>query len=529
MDAPLPFVDPKAQAGKFAAPAETFDVLVVGGGPAGTAAAVEAAGHGASVLLIDEHPVGAGLVGLDVPFLFGGRATAAVVTPERLVEQVVATSPGLEAAFEAGVDVRLGVSCFGLYVEGPGSLSLPGRIAALSDGERSWTVGFRTAVVATGARDLVIFFPGSELPGVVGAVGLHTLLARYDAFDGRRVVVLGSDALAVEAVLACRARGVAVAAVVEVALAVAAPADLAAALADTGVPVLTSHVVVRAEGDPTGIRAAVVAPVGGGEATRIACDTICLALGRVPVVDLLDAAGAALAYRDDAGGFVPTTADGLETTLPCVFVAGDCAGLGRRSSDGTADAAGRAAARAALARLGRDVPAAELPVVDAAPTEAYRLAWMDAMTAAGGPDVEICRCEEVTRAELLGVRPPRYLGADAAPCPPLERLAEDGTPSPDQLKRLTRAGMGVCQGRRCREQVAMATALATGTPLARLPLAGYRAPVRPLPLAAIADRDETPAMTADWDVWFGIPTQWVPYDDIGTEREDAFLGRNMHL
>ncbi|WP_207620457.1 (2Fe-2S)-binding protein, partial [Oharaeibacter diazotrophicus] len=190
---------------------------------------------------------------------------------------------------------------------------------------------------------------------------------------------------------------------------------------------------------------------------------------------------------------------------------------------------GRAAARAALARLGRDVPAAELPVVDAAPTEAYRLAWMDAMTAAGGPDVEICRCEEVTRAELLGVRPPRYLGADAAPCPPLERLAEDGTPSPDQLKRLTRAGMGVCQGRRCREQVAMATALATGTPLARLPLAGYRAPVRPLPLAAIADRDETPAMTADWDVWFGIPTQWVPYDDIGTEREDAFLGRNMHL
>ena len=68
--------------------------------------------------------------------------------------------------------------------------------------------------------------------------------------------------------------------------------------------------------------------------------------------------------------------------------------------------------------------------------------------------------------------------------------------------------MGPCQGRRCREQVACLLALGTGEPLASVPLAGYRAPVRPLPLALAADRQEPAAMTAEWDTWFGIAPQY---------------------
>lgn len=525
------FVDPKAQAGKFAAPDETFDVVVIGAGPAGCAAALEAAAGGASVLLVDEHPVGAGLVGLDVPYLFGGRATAAVNAPDRLVETVLATAPGLEAAFEAGVDVRLGVACFGLFRNGPGVASLPAAMVGLTDGARSWMAGFGAAVVATGARDLVVFFDGSDAPGVVGATGLHTLASRYDAFAGRRLTILGSDALAAETALACLDAGIEVAALVEVEEAAQAPDDLSTALAAAGIPVLTGRVIRRAATNATSVTAAEIVPVGGGPAETIACDTICLALGRVPVIDLLEAAGAAVAYDEGRGGFVPVTADGVTTSLPGVFVAGDAAGVGRRIGEaGRAEAEGRAAGRAALVALGRAAPRpVDVPPAARHPTEGYRLGWMRAMVAAGGGDVALCRCEEVTRAEFVGVRPPRYLDAAAAPCPPLTALADDGTPNQDQLKRLTRAGMGVCQGRRCREQIAMTIALATATPLARLPLAGYRAPVRPLPLAVLADGAETAAMAADWDVWFGIPTQWVPYDDIGTERETAFLGSNMHL
>jgi hypothetical protein len=114
----------------------------------------------------------------------------------------------------------------------------------------------------------------------------------------------------------------------------------------------------------------------------------------------------------------------------------------------------------------------------------------------------------------------------------LQTLAGDGPINQDQIKRLTRACMGPCQARRCREQVAMTLAIAAETPVCAIPLAGYRAPVRPLPLGVLADVQEAPEMSADWDVWFGIPAQWIPYQDIDTDREAmhiAVLGGNMHM
>ena len=106
--------DPIAIAGKFAAPAEPSGTLVIGAGPAGTAAAIEAARAGRKVVLVDEHPVPAALMGLDVPFYFGGRASAAVQSSERMVERILVANPSLEEAFDLGVDVRLGHCAWGL-------------------------------------------------------------------------------------------------------------------------------------------------------------------------------------------------------------------------------------------------------------------------------------------------------------------------------------------------------------------------------------------------------------------------------
>ena len=83
--------------------------------------------------------------------------------------------------------------------------------------------------------------------------------------------------------------------------------------------------------------------------------------------------------------------------------------------------------------------------------------------------------------------------------------------------------MGVCQARRCREQVALILTIATQSPAGSIPLAGFRAPVRPLPLRVLADWDESVAMGEGWDVWFGIPSQWLPYRDIRTDREAMHL------
>ena len=78
----------------------------------------------------------------------------------------------------------------------------------------------------------------------------------------------------------------------------------------------------------------------------------------------------------------------------------------------------------------------------------------------------------------------------------------------------------------------MMLAIDADVPLSSVPLTGYRAPVRPLPLSVLADVDEGPEMSGGWDVWFGIPAQWIPYRDIDTDREAmhiAALGGNMHL
>jgi thioredoxin reductase len=494
--------DVKAQAGKVPAPDRRVDVLVIGAGAAGAAAAIEAARAGESVMLVDENPVSPGLMGLDTPLFFGGRYTGAVQTKARVLEQVFAANPLIEQAYEAGVEVELGVYCWGAWTPGYGLASLPQPIAGLADEERSWMVAFRRIILATGARDVALAFRGWDQPGVMGARALRSLIQTYNAFAGRRLVILGSGALALETARLALAAGLKIAALVEVEDAVQGPADLAEELRAAGVQILTGHVPILAVGGLDGVERLDVAPIGGGAALAIACDTVVQAISLTPAVELLDVLGARLAMQPRLGGHAPVSPDGRATSLENVTIAGDLAG-------GFAEASGR-------------------------DLVAYQQTWMRALMAATPADVVICQCESVTFEALLGVRQPAYLGppSEGMARRDLGRLLEDGPANQDQIKRLTRACMGPCQARRCREQVALALACASNQAASAIPLAGYRAPVRPLPLSVLAAWDEAREMTAHWDVWMGIPGQWTPYDDIGTDREalyDGLLGGDMHL
>jgi len=492
---------------------EQAELLVIGAGEAGLAAALEAARAGVQVTLVDENPLGAGLIGMDVPLLFGNRWTAAVQNQGRMLEQILSSNPGLEEAFEAGVEVKLGTYAWGAFVRGPNLRSLPEPVVGLADETRSWLCGFKRLIIAAGARDLVYAFRGFETPGVVGALGFGALVSKYAAFNGQRLVILGTGDLAVRTATIALDAGLDVAAMVEVR---DTPQSDVSLMVSRGVEIITGHAILEAQGRAEGVTAAILAPVAGGEPRRIACDTIVLAIGAVPVIDLADVAGCRIARVD--GAYVPAQAPAS------VFFAGDCAGLG-----GDAAASGRSAAQAALRSLGHEVEVTAAPLPSPAEdTDAYRMDWMRALMATGGLDVNACTCEEVTRRDLLTVQPPRYLEAPNA-ARNLATLAEDGPPNQDQIKRLTRACMGPCQARRCREQVAMIMAIGTERPLGSIALAGYRAPVRPLPLGVLAAAEETAEMALGWNVWFGIRTQWIPYADIGTEREIERAGRMMHF
>ena len=416
-------LDPTSLAGKTFPLRAVFDHAVIGGGEAGIAAALAAATDGQSVILLDEQPLDPGLIGLDIPFLFGGRLGAAVQQPARMEERVVAARPGLERALEAGVEVALGVSVWGGFAGAPFILGLADRATA-------WLVGARRITIAAGARDVVVPFAGWELPGVMGARGLDAAHRLYGDFTGRRVAVIGMGEITFP--------------------------DIALRLVE-----------------PTPLRILGGQEVEGiawldGHWREAACDTVVMAVDAAPNIEMADLLGARIGWEPARGGFV------AQSLPDGVAVTGDAAGT------------------APVARAG----------------------WM--AQALNDPDRILCACEEVRLGDLRALRPPRYLHAEG----PDAGLAALGQGPQDQVKRLTRAGMGPCQGRRCRDSVQ--AVLAHASPR----MASYRAPLRPLPLAVLAALEEDSALRANWTGWFGIAEQWLPHWEAVPENA-VFIGGRL--
>src|SRR5215470_9739919 len=325
--------DPRSIVGKVPPPERHVPLIVVGAGPAGVAAAIEAARAGVEVMLVDEHPVDNDMMAMDVPLCFGQRMDGAVRNRALMLERVVETNPDLAAAHDAGVDVQLGTYVWGAFVNGPAVQELPVSMLGLADDRRSWLVGYDRLIVAAGARDVLLGFPGWERAGTLGAGGATALLTRYRALAARRVVVLGSGALALHTASLALRHGVEVAGIVEVGATVRGDAAAAKILADRGAPFFVSHTIQAARGRTGEIESvALVAlnddgqPIPGSE-RELACDAVVWAVGLVPNVELLHLVGARLRFDSRLGGWVPEIDAEMRTSVPTVFAAGDCVGF----------------------------------------------------------------------------------------------------------------------------------------------------------------------------------------------------------
>ena len=218
---------------------ESKPLVVVGAGVSGTAAAIEAARAGVQVTLVDENPISASMMGLNVPQFFGQRFTATPPNKALMLERVAAANEALAEAEEAGVDVQLGTCVWGAFRNTETSRVLDGPQLGLADDERSWLVKFDQLIVAAGARDLGIAFAGWDLAGAMGANGAHSLTSRYRAMSSRRMVVLGSGNLGLNTARMALDSGIEVAAVVDVASSVRGDEALVAALRGEGVELYT--------------------------------------------------------------------------------------------------------------------------------------------------------------------------------------------------------------------------------------------------------------------------------------------------
>ncbi|MGC9147082.1 MAG: FAD-dependent oxidoreductase [Infirmifilum sp.] len=293
------------------------DVMVVGSGPAGISAAIAARGEGLRVDVFERHfRPGGQLVKQTHKFfgsgkLFGGQRGFQIA--RRLIQD----------ANSLGVRIHTRAPVIGWFKEG---------LFAVAAQDRLVLVKPRTVIVSTGAVERFLPFPGNTLPGVMGAGAAQTLMNEYGVKPGNRAVVVGAGNVGLIVAYQLLQAGVEVAAVVEVMKEIGGWLVHAAKLRRRGIPILTSHTVVRAEGKNSVERVIVsqvndkFEPIPGTE-KAFEADLLLLAVGLTPEARLLAEMGARMVWTSELGGYVPYRNKYMETSIPGVFVAGDASGI----------------------------------------------------------------------------------------------------------------------------------------------------------------------------------------------------------
>lgn len=333
-----------------------YDLIVIGAGPAGLSAAIEAAKRGLKVLVFDENEKPGGQLFKQIHKFFGSKEHRAKVRGFVIGSQL------LDEAAAAGVQVQLQATVIGLYQD---------KEIVVKIGEEVCHYKGDAVIIATGAAENMVTFPGWTLPGVIGAGAAQTMMNLHGIRPGKRILMLGSGNVGLVVSFQLLQCGCEVAALVDAAPRVGGYGVHAAKVARTGVPFYLSHTIVEAEGDScvTGVTIAEVDSkfqfIPGTE-KHFDVDTICLAVGLSPMSQLLKMAGCAMEDNPKRGGQTPICDPYGRTSLPGVFAAGDVSGIEEASS---AMIEGRMAGIAAaeyLGYIGKEELDSELKVLDKA-------------------------------------------------------------------------------------------------------------------------------------------------------------------
>ncbi len=301
---------------------EISDICIIGAGPAGLGCAVTAAGAGAKVNVVDEHHLPGGQLFKQIHKFFGSGAYRAGVRGYDIGKQLLGEAEAL------GVTVLLGTPAWGIFPSGEDSSPID---VGVIHGGTSRRIRSRSVLLATGATERTLPFPGSTLPGVMTAGAAQTLMHVNRVRPGNRVVMVGSGNIGLIVTYQLLQAGVEVVAVVEAAKHVGGYAVHANKIRSAGVPILTGHTITRAEGKTVveGVTLARVderrKPVPGTE-RQVAVDTVCLAVGLAPRIELARLVAERLHFDARLGGFIPVHSAAMEIGRG-IYVAGDAAGI----------------------------------------------------------------------------------------------------------------------------------------------------------------------------------------------------------
>jgi NADPH-dependent 2,4-dienoyl-CoA reductase/sulfur reductase-like enzyme len=448
-----------------------YDLGIVGAGPAGMAAAIEAASLGLSVLLVDEQPAPGGQV---------FRAVEVAAADPALDGDFSGAGAALVRAFRnaAAIDYRPRSTLWHYDIAAR-------RMSVLRDGVSEEIVVGRL-LLATGAQERPVPLPGWTLPGVMGAGAAQILLKTAGAVPQGPVAIAGQGPLAWLLAVQLLRAGTGPVTLLETTGKGMLPRALRAGGLWSGRRLLCKGIALVREARRRGLR--VVRGVHGlraegeGRVQRVAwqggsmaCETLLLHEGVIPATHIPRALGLEhvwdarqMCWRPVLDGWGATSQDGIA-------VAGDGGGIGGWEA---AVATGRLAALDAALRLGRLDAAARdrsaKPHQDALAGALALRPFLDRLYApaptvlAPVDDATIvCRCEEVTAGQV-------------------RQAARLGAAGPNQAKAYLRAGMGPCQGRICGTVVAALIADERGIPIAEAGALRPRAPFKPMTVGELA-------------------------------------------
>lgn len=460
-------------------------IVIVGAGPAGMAAAIEAEARGCTVTLIDEAARPGGQIYRQASPALEVKEFADPAERNRKYQLLERFSHAVRQ-----IDYRAGASAYAAFPNGELHVEVKGRTEVLRPD---------AIVLATGVREVAIPFPGWTTPGVMYAGGAQAILKSQQVLPGRRVVIAGCGPLPIVVAAQIIRAGGTVAALANLHAPTAMlrfPAGLwygrailgegvryAWTVLRAGVKRLTGYVPVRAIGRER-LEAVVLAKAATdgrivqGSEREIACDALAINYGFIANSELAAMAGVQM-RRDPISGWVPVVDELGRTSTPRILVAGDGGGLRGAL---VAEAEGAIAGAAAASLDGTPAAAIGKELADAFNRRRQQLEFQRAVrTLLHVPlplwstvtdETIVCRCENVRFAEIRSA----FRG---------------GHRSPNAVKRNTRIGMGVCGGRTCMHALAALTELGTGEAPASMmtprPLA------RPVAFSAIAQQRKTTA------------------------------------
>lgn len=458
------------------------ELAIIGTGPAGICAAIEAAKSNVPVTVIDENLKPGGQIYRQLMDSFvltnENQLGKDYIQGQKLIRQLEHYSQKMELIEDALV--------WGIFGDN--------EVAFLRNGKDEGLKA-QKLILAEGAYDRPMPFPGWTLPGIFTAGGALRMVKTERVLPGERILLTGTGPLQLVLATQLVQAGAEVISILEA----TSPTDIWRYLPQFWgqwelikdglhylwklrkgkVPHLVSHAIVEARGEQE-VKEAVYArvdkdwkPIPGTEKT-VEVDTICIGYGLIPSIRLSRLCGCEHKYEPRFGGWIPCHNETMETSLPGVFVAGDSAGIAGAL---VAMEEGRLAAIKVSQQLGyitkEEAQHRSLPIFKKLRgLRRFELALNEIYLIRSGlftritDDTIICRCEEITAGEI-------------------RQIIADGAIDIQEIKRLTRAGMGSCQGRMCESTIAQMISTETKRPLQEMGWFTPRPPVKPLPLGSL--------------------------------------------